>query len=246
MSCARDSKVSIRDVANPCSRASTGMNARGNQSLQTPGTEPEATPEGSPPGLTDTEQEGHEFCLQVRNRLLHTALSAVGEAAGWTVRRSIGPGTLVVIDAEPLHQATGAIGANVALVVERTPFATKRGLQLLSRGVVLGLFCEDEPRDLIHVLQGLRHGRATTPRSVFDMASHMPEIGERREEVIAGLAGGHSIRDISSALHISEASVKRDLSEVYAILDVSDRAALVARAHQLGIRPSPPGTTGGR
>jgi DNA-binding NarL/FixJ family response regulator len=72
-------------------------------------------------------------------------------------------------------------------------------------------------------------GRATTGR-----------LSERDLALLRLLAGGHSNKEIASALHIAESTVKNQLGQLFGRLGVSDRtqAALYAFAH--GILPADP------
>lgn len=60
-------------------------------------------------------------------------------------------------------------------------------------------------------------------------------LSGREREVLALVAQGKTNREVASALHISEATVKTHLLHVYEKLAVPDRAAAVSVAHQRGI-----------
>lgn len=57
----------------------------------------------------------------------------------------------------------------------------------------------------------------------------------RELEVLREVAGGHTNATIAEHLHISRATVKTHLLHIYDQLGVSDRAAAVARAYEIGI-----------
>ena len=62
-----------------------------------------------------------------------------------------------------------------------------------------------------------------------------PALSAREREVLAFIAEGMSGPDIAAALHLSPATVKTHLQNLYEKLGVSDRAAAVARAMREGL-----------
>lgn len=62
-----------------------------------------------------------------------------------------------------------------------------------------------------------------------------PTLTEREREVLALTAEGGSVAEVAGSLHLSEATVKTHLHHCYEKLDVSDRAAAVARAMRFGL-----------
>lgn len=66
-------------------------------------------------------------------------------------------------------------------------------------------------------------------------ASDRPALTEREGEVLRRLAEGRTAQGIGEELHLSEATIKTHLHNLYEKLDVSDRAAAVARAMRWGL-----------
>jgi two-component system, NarL family, nitrate/nitrite response regulator NarL len=62
-----------------------------------------------------------------------------------------------------------------------------------------------------------------------------PALTEREREVLALTAEGGSVADVAGRLHLSDATIKTHLHHAYEKLDVSDRAAAVARAMRYGL-----------
>lgn len=62
-----------------------------------------------------------------------------------------------------------------------------------------------------------------------------PRLTNREFEVLKLTAGGKSATEIGKRLHIGEATVRSHLHNLYAKLDVSDRAAAVAQAMRKGL-----------
>lgn len=62
-----------------------------------------------------------------------------------------------------------------------------------------------------------------------------PALTEREREVLALTADGGSVAEVAGRLHLSDATIKTHLHHAYEKLDVSDRAAAVARAMRFGL-----------
>ena len=66
-------------------------------------------------------------------------------------------------------------------------------------------------------------------------AEARPALSPREREVLVLIAEGLSAPDVGKRLHLSPATVKSHLQNLYEKLGVSDRAAAVARAMRLGL-----------
>jgi two-component system nitrate/nitrite response regulator NarL len=66
-------------------------------------------------------------------------------------------------------------------------------------------------------------------------AENRPALSPREREVLVLIADGLSAPDVGRRLHLSPATVKTHLQNLYEKLGVSDRAAAVARAMRLGL-----------
>lgn len=66
-------------------------------------------------------------------------------------------------------------------------------------------------------------------------ASDRPALTTRESEVLKLLAEGRTAAKIGNELHLSEATIKTHLHNLYEKLDVSDRAAAVATAMRWGL-----------
>ena len=65
--------------------------------------------------------------------------------------------------------------------------------------------------------------------------SSKPRLGEREQEVMRLTAEGLNAPEIAASLGIGATTVKTHLQRVYRKLDVTDRAAMVAKALRLGL-----------
>lgn len=102
------------------------------------------------------------------------------------------------------------------------------------------------PEELIHALGVIGRGRKYYDPGVFDLVikskespiendRHVEQLTPKEKEILLELGLGHSNKQISQALYITEFTVKKHVSQVLAKLDLADRtnAALYANAKGL-------------
>lgn len=102
------------------------------------------------------------------------------------------------------------------------------------------------PEELIHALGVIGRGRKYYDPGVFDLVikskvspfendRHIEQLTPKEKEILLELGMGHSNKQISQALYITEYTVKKHVSQVLAKLDLADRtnAALYANAKGL-------------
>jgi len=105
-----------------------------------------------------------------------------------------------------------------------------------------GYLLKDAPRaELLHAVRAAARGEAVLSPSVAARLMNRlrtPPAGplSRRElEVLQLVASGNTNREAAARLFITEATVKTHLLNIYAKLDVGDRAAAVAEAYNRGL-----------
>ena len=114
----------------------------------------------------------------------------------------------------------------------------------LSAGAV-GYLTKETDREQIcdAILRAADGGLALSPNLSGVLVEYMhkqrenpvPNLGEREREVLRLTADGLSAPDIADVLGIGTTTVKTHLQRVYRKLEVSDRAAMVAKALRLGL-----------
>src|SRR5690242_3011106 len=87
-------------------------------------------------------------------------------------------------------------------------------------GRVLGVFADER-----------RAGRAAQP---------FPTLTDREREILGMIAAGWSNADIARRLVLSDKTVRNHVSNVFAKLQVTDRAQAIVRAREAGLGVSPP------
>lgn len=116
------------------------------------------------------------------------------------------------------------------------------GLLLAARkaGAQGFLLKDAAPETLLEALLTLRAGgtllqplatASVAPRIRTDLSGHeLPDFTERELEVLRLMAGGYANKDIASALHLAEGTVKNYVSEILTKLDCGDRTRAVLKA----------------
>ncbi|MGW2222145.1 response regulator [Nonomuraea sp. NPDC001684] len=111
-----------------------------------------------------------------------------------------------------------------------------------------GYLLKDAPREeLVRAVRSAARGEvALSPsvaaRLVSRLRTPAPSTGplsQRELEVLRLVAAGHSNRKAAVRLFITEATVKTHLLNIYAKLDVNDRASAVAEAYNRGLLGTP-------
>jgi len=105
-----------------------------------------------------------------------------------------------------------------------------------------GYLLKDAPRaELLRAVRAAADGQSVLSPSVASRlmsrvrAPGAEPLSQRELEVLSLVAAGNTNREAAARLFISEATVKTHLLNIYAKLDVSDRAAAVAEAFNRGL-----------
>lgn len=120
------------------------------------------------------------------------------------------------------------------------PFEVSCALQLGARGVVLKA---SPPELLLKSIRAVSEGQHWVASEVLSDWARIAEeptgaaaLTSREMEIVSAIRSGSSNREIAQKLSISEETVKRHLSNIFAKLGVSSRLelALLASRHNLG------------
>jgi DNA-binding NarL/FixJ family response regulator len=128
-------------------------------------------------------------------------------------------------------------GNPVVLVVDAVPAAAAEGLSQLGDGSIAGLACGDVLDELPAIVAAVNSGLVATTRRALDLAAHAPRLSARQSKVLEQLMAGSSNARISAALHLSEATVKRELAAIAAELGTTTRLGILTAAYSAGYRP---------
>lgn len=167
--------------------------------------------------------------LDVADAQVRLAVERTLKAAGRSVGRG---GTLCVTDSA-LTTAPAAVA-----VVRPEPAACAAAVNRTLSGALLGAVCVDELDHLPRVIDAVTTDlTALTPR-VLSLAAAAPPLTARQLDVLRELLLHKSNREIADAVHVSEATVKRELTEIGSALGASTRGGIATAAYALGFRAS--------
>jgi DNA-binding NarL/FixJ family response regulator len=155
-----------------------------------------------------------------------------------------------VLDGLGVLEALAARGDRTPVLV-LTTFADDEALLAALRAGARGYLLKDVSRErLVEAIDVLAAGGSVVQPSVTDslvrhltggspapVADGIPAdpLTPRETEVLRLLSGGYSNREIASAMHLAEGTVKNHVSSVLLKLGVRDRTRAVLRALELGL-----------
>lgn len=174
---------------------------------------------GSSPGLG----------LDIADAQVRVAIERILNAAGWTVGR----GTSLCVTDSPLTTAPAAVA-----VVRPEPVACAAAVNRAISGALRGALCVDELDHLQSLVDSVVRGLTALSPRVLGLAAAAPQLTARQIEVLRVLLLQRSNREIADAVHVSEATVKRELTEIGKALSASTRSGIATAAYALGFRPS--------
>lgn len=171
--------------------------------------------------------------LDLADAAVRFALSFALDQAGWVRAAERGPGTAVVADG--LGDDAHAPPLDV-LVLTPTPAASRRALDALLAGRVRSIVSSDDPAGLPAALEGGRAGLQVVADGVVAAAQRFPALTPRLDRTLLLVVRGRGNRDIARLLQVSEATTKRDVTDLLRRFDAPNRVALATAALRLGWR----------
>jgi DNA-binding NarL/FixJ family response regulator len=129
-----------------------------------------------------------------------------------------------------------AHGLTTAVLILTTYESTLDILRAIEAGATGYLLKDAHSEDLWEAIRAVAQGRAVLAPTVATRLVHQVSkpaglaLSTRELEVLALVAQGASNKEIASALHVSEATVKSHLLHLFGKLEVSDRTAAVTVA----------------
>lgn len=175
--------------------------------------------------------------ISVANSMVAEALSATAARSGWHEAVNHSRGHVLVSDRPPARRSSARSGNNVVVVCEPTPWGAREALDSVAALLATSVVCADQPADLARALDAMVEDSASIPIRVMELAGQLPLLTERQTLVLGGVLAGQSNTAISVGLYVSTASVKRDLTCLYAAFGAPTRSGLVAEAARLGVPP---------
>lgn len=183
----------------------------------------------------------------IRSMLVHEAFRVVAEAANGaealTMVQLHQPDIVLMDLRMPVMDgiaATEKIKAHYpnTVVLMLTTYDSDRDLLMAAQKGAAGYMLKDIPREALHdALRRTMRGERLFSVDMLNQAHTTPlveTLTQREIDVLSLVAVGLTNKDIATQLHISEATVKTHLINIFSKLQVSDRTAAVTVAVQRG------------
>jgi DNA-binding NarL/FixJ family response regulator len=140
------------------------------------------------------------------------------------------------------------LGATCRVVVLTTYDSDADVLPAIEAGATGYLLKDATREELLRAIHAAAAGRAELAPSVVSRlvgrvrTAESTQLTARELEVLGLVAEGATNRHVATRLHLSEATIKTHLVNLYAKLGVSDRAAAVAEGFRRGLLGQSPGS----
>ena len=121
-------------------------------------------------------------------------------------------------------------------IVVLTSYSTSKELaEAISNGASAALMKDISTADLVAAIRQVASGKTILPSELTSVASgngQHPTLTDHQLKILAALASGRSNLDIGKAFGITENTVKKIVSTIFAKLGASSRVEAVAIAHR--------------
>jgi DNA-binding NarL/FixJ family response regulator len=168
--------------------------------------------------------------IDVSSAVVRLALRYVSEERGWQRCCCHDDLCRCLAIADQCHPCS----AVDVLVTRDLPSNCQEALDAVLAGTARAVVLWDEPMSLGPTVDALAQRSSVIPERVIHLALQAPRLNERQRQTLRLIAAGRSNSEISSALHQSSSTTKRDIGELLVIFDTANRAGLTTAAARLG------------
>lgn len=146
-----------------------------------------------------------------------------------------------IMDGVAATAAIRAIDGQARIIVVTSTYEAELIDRALQAGAVGYLLKNISAFDLAQAVRAAHAGRSTMSPEVLDAiiqgkqntSQHGVELSEREQSIMQLLIVGRSNPQIADELHLSRATIKYHLANIFAKLGVASRAEAIARAYEL-------------
>lgn len=124
---------------------------------------------------------------------------------------------------------------STVVLAEPNPVSCCAAVDTVVRGDADCVLSTDRPDALPEVLDAVVRQLVVIPSSVLEAARRLPDLSERQKSILAAVMAGQSNRAIGKGLHLSEATVKREIAALLSTFSVRSRLGLATIAHEVGL-----------
>ena len=182
--------------------------------------------------------EGNQLATQAairvhiacRSEALRAIIKFTAANRGWAIA-STGERAVVITDNDGERS-----GGNVVVVVDpNKPAHAVRVLRRISAGNIGGALCADRLVEDLPQVVGAASAEVVAFSGVLSVYAHRcPTPTDRQERVLNMIAFGLPYTTIARRLHVSLATIKREVSSLFELFGCATQAQLVAMASKAG------------
>jgi DNA-binding NarL/FixJ family response regulator len=178
--------------------------------------------------LASTREVANSAVVVVEDRATELAvLAALGVEGGWAHEQW--SACVCVSSRDPSPEGP------TVLVVPAMAAACASALDAVISRTAMAAMSADELDQLSAVVVAVAQGVRCLSDAVVRLAADMPILGARGRNILGLAATGASVAQMASSLHLSTATVKRELAELSDLLGCQSRVELLLAARRLGI-----------
>lgn len=181
--------------------------------------------------MTSVLVDARVVSMSIIDRTIMRALQYVASEAGWTVNS---PAPILAtdrVDALPEHDG------KVVLVINPVPALCRTAVAAVTAGSAHAVVSTSNIDAFGHALDAAAAGICCIPDDVIAKADGAPKLTERELEVLGAVMAGQSNAAIARATYLSQATIKRVITELLRTFGTENRSALTAAAAAVGHRP---------
>ena len=129
----------------------------------------------------------------------------------------------------------------ILVVVDLTPALAQTAVAAFLAGDVAAILLAEQASSLPEVVGLAQRRQASIPVAVLEAGARTPVLSARELDVLRVLTTGRSNRQIAARLHVSEATVKRDVARMLEMFGCATRLELGFLAQRMGYLDRPDG-----
>lgn len=177
---------------------------------------------------------GGDVVVRVRDPWLNIAITAMLHRTGYRVIETDSTGEAFVVTDEEVPR-----GMLVTRLIDDRSGPSQAALNALLDAEVGALVSKSEPGHLPVALAAVSQGMIAAPRRIVEAAQSIPQLTQRQAQILNCIGKGMSNPQIAKRLCVSEASIKRVVSNLLRVFEANSRVELAMRSAEIGYRPKP-------
>lgn len=183
--------------------------------------------------MTAVVQDTRVVSMLIVDRTVMRALQFVASEAGWTIASHASVLATDRIAPTPDHQG------RIVIVIPPVPALCRAAVAAVTAGRAHAVVSTDNIDAFGHALDAAVNGICCIPEDVITRAESAPDLSDRELDVLGAVMAGQSNAAIARATYLSQATIKRVITELLRTFGSQNRSSLTAAAAAVGHRARP-------